>query len=326
MATFIRPAGHQHRVTSMRDYKLDSEILRFLHKSERFYPVNAVELSIKDQRKCYSELCDAYQAPIPDSIFSTDHAIPGRNGPIPIRIYENHAHRSPVTVMYLHGGGFILGGLDSHHSICAEIAERTEFKVVAVDYRLAPEYIYPVQFEDALDAFLSIDNGHTVVVGDSAGGTLAAAVCVAQRGSDRQPVGQVLIYPSLGGQYLDLDSYKSNHDAPALSTEDVYEYLNLWAGNSPPENDPIFAPLMLSDFSDLPPCIAIAAQHDPLRDDVVAWSDRLNQAGIRASHHIEDGLIHGYLRARHCSNKAAGSFSRICSGIKELGNRFFDQN
>jgi acetyl esterase len=326
MATFAKTAGHQHRITPMRDYKLDSEISQFLQDSERIYPVDAVELSMEEHRKHYSALCDAYQAPIPDSIFSTDHEIPGRNGPIPIRIYENHEHRSPVTIMYLHGGGFILGGLDSHHSICAEIAERTDFKVVAVDYRLAPEHIYPVQFEDALDAFLSIDTGHTVVVGDSAGGTLAAALCVAQRGSDRQPVGQVLIYPSLGGQYLNLDSYQSNHDAPALSTNDVYKYMNLWTGNSPPEHDPIFAPLMLSDFSDLPPCIAIAAQHDPLRDDVVAWSDRLNQAGVSASHHVEDGLIHGYLRARHCSDKAARSFSRICRGVKELGDPFLDQN
>jgi acetyl esterase len=217
--------------------------------------------------------------------------------------------------MYLHGGGFILGGLDSHDSICADIADRARIEVIAVDYRLAPEHTYPAQVEDAQDAFLAIDRGNTIVAGDSAGAALAAAVCIAQLHSSPQPVGQVLIYPGLGGQHLDLDSYRTQHDAPGLTADDVDAYTELWCGGQPPWSDPCFAPLVLQDMSGLPSCIAIAAEYDPLRDDANAYVEKLVKAGVPSKCYIEKGLVHGYLRARHCSEKAARSFERICSAI-----------
>jgi acetyl esterase len=176
-----------------------------------------------------------------------------------------------------------------------------------------------VQFEDVLDVFLAIDTGHTVLAGDSAGATLTASLCIAQHGSDRQPLGQVLIYPWLGGELLDLDSYTSKADAPALSLQSVIDYRKHRSTGEPDWHDPIYYPLALKEYSDLPPCVAFAAEHDPLRDDAIAYTDKLKQAGVETTCYVEQGLVHGYLRARHCSEKAGASFTRICESIKLLG-------
>ena len=303
----------------LEKYPLDQEVLEFLETTEQIYPAANGKLSIEKNRNLYLELCERFQAPIPDGILVTDHEIPGRHGPVPIRIYEHDDHRSPVTVLYLHGGGFVVGDLDSHHSICAELSHRCGFRLIAVDYRLAPEHVHPVQFEDALDAFLALDQGHTIVAGDSAGATLAASICVAQHGSDRQPMGQVLIYPWLGGELHNLESYKTNADAPGLTTVDIEDYRRIRSAGEPQWQDPTYYPLALKEYADLPPCFAFAAEFDPIRDDADEWVQKLQQAGVNAVCHNEAGLVHGYLRARHCSAKAAASFDRICEAIKTLG-------
>jgi acetyl esterase len=303
----------------LKKYPLDQEMQAFLEKSEEIYPPNNGALAVEENRRLYLKMCESFQAPIPDGIIITDHEIPGRHGPVPIRIYEHQDHRSAVTVLYLHGGGFVVGDLDTHNSICAELSARCGHRLVAVDYRLAPEHVHPVQFEDALDVYLAIDQGHTVLVGDSAGANLAAAICVAQHGSDRQPVGQVLIYPWLGGELYDLESYVSNADAPGLTAKDIEDYRQLRCGGEPHLHDPVYYPLALKEYADLPPCVAFAAEFDPIRDDAVEWVNRLKNAGVEATCHYESGLIHSYLRARHCSKKASASFDRICEAVADLG-------
>jgi acetyl esterase len=304
----------------MEKSKLDPEITAFLEKCASVYPDNAVSLDIEENRRCYARLCNLFQAAIPAGMSKTDGQISGRNGVIPIRTYIPADANPKVTVNYLHGGGFILGGLQSHDSICAEIADRTSMRLVSVDYRLAPEHTFPVQVEDAVDAFLGLDTGSTVMAGDSAGASLAAAVCISQRQSPHRPVGQVLVYPALGGRHLGLDSYQSQHDAPALTTADVDAYGELWSAGDPPWSDPLFAPLVQRDMSGIAPCVAFAAEYDPLRDDAAAYVEKLVSAGIKSECYVEPGLVHGYLRARYCSEKAAASFGRICSAITRLAN------
>lgn len=301
-----------------RPYDLDPEIAVFLGKSDSVYPPDAVNLSIEENRKCYRALCDLFQSPTPDGIIKTDSRIEGRNGLIPLRSYHMEQFASVPKILYLHGGGFMLGDLESHDSICAELSYRTGMRLISVDYRLAPEYLHPAQFEDAQDAFLSIDSGCTVVVGDSAGGTLAAALCIAQQHRDPRPVGQVLIYPALGGLHLDFESYREKANAPGLTLEDVNKCTDTWCGGRRDWGDPYFAPLLHVDLSGNAPTIAIAAEHDPLRDDVSHYVSKLTKAGVPARSILEEGLIHGYLRARHVSRKAADSFTRICEAIQEL--------
>ncbi len=299
-------------------WNLDPEITAFLEQSDSVYPIGAAGLDIGEKRKCYRALADLFQSSIPEGIIKTDSTIAGRSGPIAIRSYHMKGFAAETRILYIHGGGFMLGDLESHDSICAELSYRTGFSLVSVDYRLAPEFLHPAQLEDVQDVYLSIDAGRTVVVGDSAGGTLAAALCIAQQHQDTRPVGQVLIYPALGGLHLDLGSYRENADAPGLTLEDVHQCTSTWCGGQHDWEDPLFAPLLHADMSAIPPAIAIAAEHDPLRDDVLHLVDRLSAAGVPAQAVLEQGLVHGYLRARHMSKKAADSFTRICGAVRKL--------
>ncbi len=305
-------------IHNLKKYPMPPEVIAYLDVVEASYPNRNGVLPVAENRRWYLMMCAEFDAPIPDGMEITDDQIPGRNGDIPIRTYRNSIS-SPVTVLYYHGGGFVIGNLDSHHSICADLADATGYQVVAVDYRLAPEYVHPIPFQDALDAFLALDQGHTIVAGDSAGGTLAAAVCVAQHRQECQPIGQVLIYPWLGGELYDLASYRENPDAPGLTIQDIREYRTLRSAGEPELHDPTYYPLAQPDVSTLPPCAAFAAEHDPIRDDAVEYVRRLQEAGVSASCTVAKGLVHGYLRGRHMSPDIGHQFHQICLAIRQLG-------
>ncbi|MXZ81193.1 MAG: alpha/beta hydrolase [Gammaproteobacteria bacterium] len=300
-------------------YHLDPEIAAFVEKSASAYPDNALELSMAEHRECYRALFEMFQAPIPAGVAKEDSAIPGRSGhSIPVRSYSVETDRPDALILYLHGGGFIVGNLDSHDSVCAEIAARTGIRVVAVDYRLAPEHLHPAQIEDTQDAFLALDRGSTIVAGDSAGGTLSAALCIAQQDTDRQPIGQLLIYPYLGGMHLNLEAHVDGFNAPSMTSSDIEDYIDIWSDGNPDWTDPTFAPLIHEKLSGLPPCIAMAAEYDPLRDDALVYADKLAAAGVKARAILDKGLPHGHLRARHLSEKARASFDRLCEALSEL--------
>lgn len=302
----------------VENYQLDPEMTAYLTDSLQYYP-NDQDYTVEDERRCYDRMCRAFQAPIPQGISFADHTVNVADGDLKIRIYEKPAAETATTILYFHGGGFVLGGLESHHSICAEISDQCGYRLIAVDYRLAPEFTYPTQIKEAVEVFLSIDQGKTIAAGDSAGGLLAAALCIAQCDKAQRPVGQLLIYPALGGQQFDYDSYENLSNAPGLTRTDIHRYLSLWSNDQFSWADPLFAPLSFDQFEKLPPCIAIAAEYDPLKDDAKAYVNKLNDAGVSSDYFEEVGLIHGYLRARHFSRKAKRSFTRICDCFTALG-------
>jgi acetyl esterase len=158
-------------------------IRRFMAETERLYPADAVAFTMAEQRAFYDRLCAHFRKPRPPSVTVKEATVPGPGGPIPIRIYRTSCEPDLPVVLYLHGGGYVLGGLDSHDDVCAELAEQAGVGVVAVAYRLAPEHRFPAAFEDCwavlaalADGGLGFDAGRIVVAGDSAGGNLAAAV------------------------------------------------------------------------------------------------------------------------------------------------------
>ncbi len=303
-----------------KKYPMKPEVVKFLETVSSNYPSHSDAASIEDGRLAYAAMCKALDPPLPDRMVITDSTVAGRDGAIPIRNYAAADQRSAVTVIYFHGGGFSIGNLDTHNTICADLAERTGYRVMAVEYRLTPEHPFPAHFHDAYDAFHALDEGNTIVCGDSAGGTLAAAVCSASKGSSKQPLGQVLIYPFLGGVVMDLPSYTECADAPMLTTQDVHHFEKLRCDGEPSVADPAYFPLVEEDFSDLPPCAAFAAQFDPIRDDAVEYVRKLNAAGVASSCAIESGLTHGFLRGRAVSPCIAETFSRICAAIQNIGS------
>ena len=155
--------------------------------------------------------------------------------------------------------------------------------------------------------------GPLILVGDSAGANLAAATCHALRGNP-QIKGQILIYPGLGGD-LTQGSYLTHAHAPMLTRDDVLFYKDIRHDGPAPEKDPTVSPLQDTDFTGLPPTLAIAAECDPLADDAPAYAAKVAAAGGRAHSVTEKGLVHGYLRARTTVPRAAESFRRITATI-----------
>ena len=292
---------------------IDDEIWRFIRETDAHYPPDAVSRSAAQQREVYNSMCRAFFAGYPDGLSVHDETV----GDVPIRIYEPTTPAG--TMVYFHGGGFVVGGLESHDDVCAEIAAQTGLRVVSVDYRLCPEHPHPAAFDDALTVVKHASltwSKPLVLVGDSAGGNLAAASCHALR-RKVQIAGQVLVYPGLGGD-MTKGSYLDHANAPMLTLEDLNFYSSIRFATPPGGPDPTAAPLEDTDFSDLPPTVSITAECDPLADDGQTYRDAILAAGGNAAWFNETGLVHGYLRARHQSKRAQRSFAKIINNITML--------
>ncbi|BCG91489.1 alpha/beta hydrolase [Mesorhizobium sp. 131-2-1] len=307
----------------MTDYKklIDPETWAFIEKTNSYYPPDTIDYTVAEQRAIYDRMCREFFAGYPEGVTvrTTVIAAPARD--IPVRIYRNSKPDGAAMVLYVHGGGFILGGLDSHDDVCAELCARTGFEVVSVDYRLAPEHRHPAAFDDVMAAFewaAATYDRSVLLCGDSAGGNLCAAVSHATRGHGKKPLGQVLIYPGLGGD-RSKGSYVAHAEAPMLTVRDLDFYMGIRTGGEDRTGDITLSPLADADFAYLPPTVLITAECDPLSSDGEAYRDRVLAAGGRAYWFEEPGLVHGYLRARHTVGRARTSFTRIVDAVSALG-------
>ncbi len=293
---------------------VDAQTWDFIRRTEAHYPPGAVGMSIADQRRVYDEMCREFFRGYPPGVRARDASMGG----VPVRIYQQGA--PAFSLVYLHGGGFVVGGLDSHDDICAEICARSGARVVSADYRLAPEHRHPAAFEDALAVARRVAEewpGRLVLAGDSAGANLAAAVAHASRG-ELEPAGQVLIYGGFGGD-LDRGSCIEHANAPLLTRDEILYYREMLHAQGVPEDDPTAAPLRDGDFTGLPPTVLFSAQCDPLADDSRDYAAAIRAAGGQLLHIEEPGLVHGYLRARSTVARARRSFDRIIGAIGALG-------
>jgi acetyl esterase len=294
----------------------DPEVLAFIAAVQRLSPKGTNVATAADQRRAYDAVCAAFAYPHPDGVAVENT----REGGVPLRVYTPAGARGPA-VLYLHGGGFVVGSLESHDSVCADIAARTALPVVAVDYRLAPEHRHPAQLDDAETAYRFVLRRWEapLVAGDSAGATLAAGLALRlRRLGETMPRGQVLIYPLLGDDCSG-GSFVENAQAPMLTTADLAFYRAARFGGAEPAGPLAEAiPLAAADLSALPPAVASSADVDPLRDDAARFVERLAAAGVPARLGNELQLPHGFLRARRVSKRAAAAFERICAALVEL--------
>lgn len=317
-ATLQLPARLRAHSVGGMDYHnlIDAEIWAFIRETESHYPADTAQAEIATQRAIYNRMCRAFFAGYPKGVQVKDGSAHG----VPIRVYEPTA--PGATVVYFHGGGFVVGGLDSHDDICAEICVQAQVRVVSVEYRLCPEHPHPAAFEDALTAtkYMTLTwPGTLVLAGDSAGGNLAAAVAHSER-ETLELAGQVLIYPGLGGDKTQ-GSYRDHAHAPMLTLADVNFYETMRFGGAAPTNDATAAPLADTDFTRLPPTVIFTAECDPLADDGRIYRDAIRAAGGKARWVNEAGLVHGYLRARHRARSARDSFQRIVAATKMLAEQ-----
>ncbi|MFJ2714104.1 alpha/beta hydrolase [Pseudomonas sp. NPDC087346] len=280
----------------MAPYRLSASMAAFVARTLSF---SSDDSSLVGLRRGYDEMCRAFTPQPPVGLEVVNFQLSG----VAVRSYRppiQPASSGWPCVLYLHGGGWVVGGLDSHDFICFELAMALGAMVVAVDYRLAPENPFPAGFEDCLSVWRALRSGlfwfdpeKMLVAGDSAGGNLAAALCLALRDAGEPlPSAQVLIYPGLGSDEH-LPSRSECADAPLLSSSDVDCYHALYLRGSA-EPDAYAMPLLAEDFTGLPPAFIAVAQFDPLRDDGVRYAERLTDATL----YYGEGLVHGCLRAR----------------------------
>lgn len=294
---------------------IDEETWAFIRRTDELFPSEDPPPSLDERRLMFDAWSRAFRARRPDGVYSQDCDADG----VPVRVYE--LGDPTCTVLFCHGGGFILGGLESHDDICAEICAQTGYRVVAVDYRLAPEYPHPAASDDswtALNWARGLYETDIVLMGDSAGANLCAGMAHRARGDIPDIAGQVLVYPLLG-QHTDTPSYQEHMSAPMLTRDDLIGMMSLRSNGQVTQGNVTIAPLDDTDFSDLPPTVAFSADCDPLRDDARIYVEKAQAAGVKAHWVNEPGLVHSYLRARHSVRRAADSFERITLAVEALG-------
>ena len=236
-----------------------------------------------------------------------DRSVPGPSGAIPLRIYRPDG--SPPNALlpalvFMHGGGWVFGNLDSHDPMCRELCNLSGCALVSVDYRLAPEHKFPAAFDDTLAAIrylasegarLGIDGMRLAAGGDSAGGNLAAAAAIAFRdqGGPRLAL-QLLIYP-VTDMTMDTPSYAAFADGYMLTAQRMRYFRDCYLSAPSEAADWRVSPLRAGDLSRLPPALIITASHDPLVDEGRRYSERLTAAGVPATYTCYEGMVHGFM-------------------------------
>jgi acetyl esterase/lipase len=321
---------------------LEPEIAAFIDRASTLYPSHRAALTPPEQRALYDRYAAMLTPPLPHELVVRDAGLTTEAGhTIALRLYRHRAKARENenirgTVLYFHGGGFVLGSLDSHQTVTARLAMDTGLDVIAVDYRLAPEHRAPAAHDDCLAIALAalsgrlpfdVPAGATLqLAGDSAGGTLAASVAMRLRDDGVAGVrGIALVYPMLGTDPQPPARDTEAH-APMLTLADVHAFRDAyWGkneenskdGNAPAHGPAWTIPLAASRFDGLPPTLAIGAEHDPLRDDARVFIEHIRAAGGDAQLMIGTGLVHGCWRALDTSPGVQAMHRAVCGFLRD---------
>lgn len=305
---------------------LDPQVARFLEQIDAQGQPPLETVPLEQSRAMLSGLTSLGGDP-PRRAATQERAVPGPAGPIPVRLYRPDAGGGgvPPLVMFFHGGGFVLGGLDSHDAVCHRLSAAAAVVVAAVDYRLAPEHPFPAAVEDCVAASawcvahaaeLGADGGRVAVVGDSAGGNLAAVVSRKARDGAGPPVAfQVLIYPctDLTGSW---PSRSENGEGYLLTARDMRFFEDAYCRRAD-RKDPDLSPLYTADLSGLPPALVVTAEFDPLRDEGEAYAGALRKAGVAVTLSRYDGMVHGFYGLDALIDRAAEAGAEVARALRD---------
>jgi acetyl esterase len=306
---------------------LDPQAERLLETidQQRTPPTHGMSVSTARDR-----LDELFTTPDPEPVGEIEElSIEGPGGPLPVRIYAPETGTEPYGVFVtFHGGGWVVGGLDTHDPVCRALANAADCLVVSVDYRLAPEHPFPAAVEDCYAATewaveyadeLGGDGDRVAIGGDSAGGNLAAAVTLVAR--DRggpELCHQSLVYPAVNSPSLqEFDSYEENAEGYFLERASAEWYYERYLSHPTDARNAYAAPLMARDLSDLPPATVITAGFDPLRDEGIAYADRLDTAGVPVTHEHFEGMIHGFLNLVDTIDRSRDAIAVLADGLSE---------
>jgi acetyl esterase len=256
-----------------------------------------------------------------------DRSIPGATGPRRARVYSprSRAAGSAPCLVFFHGGGFVVGSIESHDGACRALASRAGVVIVSVDYRLAPEHRAPAGLEDAIAATrwvlanaasLGVDAGAVAVGGDSAGGNLAAGVAIATRDDGLRPAFQLLVYPATDAT-RSLPSHGHFAKGFFLPELQITWFLDHYLPDPAFARDPRASPLFAPDVARTPPALVVTAGFDPLRDEGRAYADKLGAAGVDVQYVCAEGMMHGFFNTAGCLSEPSRLLDMIAARLAD---------
>ena len=287
------------------------------------------QLSPKDARHLFRETRPASTPTPPQIGMVRDLTADGPLGPIPLRVYRPAGvpASTPLAVLvFFHGGGWVIGDLETHDVLCRQLTAGSGVSVVSVDYRLAPEHKFPAAVDDAWAATrwvvahageLAVDARRLAVGGDSAGGNLAAVVALLARGKGAPAIAvQVLIYPvtDLVGETR---SYRDFAEGYLLTREGMRWFIAHYLTAEAEAVDWRASPLRAQSLAGLPPALIVTAGFDPLRDEGEAYAERLREAGVRVDSVCYGGMIHGFVPMGRLLDTAGRAISLIAGSLSQ---------
>lgn len=268
------------------------------------------DLDVKKNYKLHRQINTAVNPYLKPRYSIWDHKIAGLDHDIPVRIFfppESFDDEAPRVLIFFHGGGWVIGNIDSYSNVCTNMAKQTGALVVSVDYRLAPEHRFPCALLDCytvtreifLDSSLfGVETNNITIIGDSAGGNLAAAVSMLARDRGEFDVSrQILIYPSTSNDHSDetgFPSIKKYGHEYLLKSKRIRDYMDLYISAEDDLNNPYLAPLIAEDLSNQPKSLIITAEYDPLRDEGEAYGKKLTLHGNTVDIYRMKDALHGF--------------------------------
>jgi acetyl esterase len=304
-------------------------IEEFIKRCNRAMPPDFYTRPLAEQRALYLGLTHEFPYERP-AVEVTDDAVTHAGRRLPIRTYRPRAPRGRGLVVYIRGGGFVMGSLETHDTVAAELADQSRLITIAPDFRMAPEHPFPAALEDcygvvcgvAADAArLGIDPDRIVIAGDSSGANMAVAVAmmIRDRGGPRLR-GQALISP-----VLDFTRWRGGGaDTPLLTGGEMEYYTACYAPEPEQVTHPWVSPLLHGSFDRLPPATILGASLDSLLVDAEQYAQRLYEHGIEVELVVEPGLVHSAVRARGLSPRVARAWTRFCQAAARLAGRESD--
>lgn len=317
----------QPRVRERQTMAVDAEVQAFLDEVARLQLPPLQTLSPAEGRE-QMILGSALMGPGEPVERIEERHVPGPAGTIPVRLYwpTGAPPAAPLpVVVYFHGGGWVLGSVDTHDGYCRALANATAAVVASVEYRLAPEHRYPAAVDDAFAATVGVsrqaaawglDAGRLAVAGDSAGGNLAAVVAMLARDRAGPPIRfQLLLYPITDCDF-ETPSYRENGEGFYLTRDAMRWFFDLYVPRREQMFEPLVSPLRATAMTGLPPALVITAEYDPLRDEAERYAARLRDAGVPTTLSRYSGTIHGFARRYATWSKAQAALAEVGATLR----------